>query len=165
MARRRFDDDDEEDERPRRSRRRDEEDDDYDERPRRRRNKPKAGFPKWAWVAIPLGIFVVCGGGLALMMTSVPKVRSAAARAQQTNNMKQIGLGLHLQHDKNKFFAAPFALDDKGQPNPGLSWRVGVLPYIDQDKIYSRFDRSKSWDHPFNGLASNQKNPYVHVAR
>ena len=156
MARKRFDDDEDDDDRPRRSRRRDDDDDDYDERPRRRRRKSESGFPAWAWVAIPLGILLVCGGGLTLMMSSVQKVKSAGQSSKLRNNLKQIGIGLHAQHDTIGNFAVPFALDDFKQSNPGLSWRVGILPFVEQDVLYRQFDRSKRWDDPRNQFSSNQ---------
>ena len=156
MARKRFDDDDEdEDDRPRRSRRRD--DDDHDDERPRRRGRPKSKIPTWVWVVVPLGLFVVCAGCLGMMLPAVSKVRSAALRSKQMGNMKHIAIGLHAQHDVNGFFTAPFALDDDKQANPGLSWRVGVLPYIEQNALYAQFDRSKSWDSPRNQPFSMQK--------
>ena len=156
MARKRFDDDDEDD-RPRRSRRRD--DDDYDdERPRRRR-KPASKTPTWVWVAVPLGILVVCGGGLTLMMTSVQKVKSAGRSSILRNNMKQIGIGLHAQHDVNGFLPVPFALKETKEPNPGLSWRVGTLPFVEQDGLYVQFDRSKPWNDARNQFSANRVVP------
>ncbi len=157
MAQKRFDDEDEfDDERPRRSRRRDDDyEDDADDRTRRRKRKSK--IPVWAWIAIPVGIFVICGGCIGMMLPAVQKVRSAAVRAKQMNNMKEIGLGLRIQHDGNGFLSGPFALDEEKAPNPGLSWRVGVLPFIGQGPVYAQFDRKKRWDSPRNQLASNQK--------
>ncbi len=156
MARKRFDDEDEDDDRPRRSRRRDDDDEDFGDRPRRRRRKPKSEFPTWAWVAIPLGILLVCGGGLSVLMSSVQKVKSADQSSKLRNNLKQIGLGLHAQHDTIGNFAVPFALDDFKQPNPGLSWRVGMLPFVEQAVLFGQFDRSKRWDDPQNQFSSNR---------
>ena len=156
MAQKRFDDVDDDDERPRRSRRRDDDyDDDYDDRTRRRKRKSKT--PIWVWIAIPIGLFVVCAGCFGMMLPAVQKVRSAALRSKQMGNMTGIGFGLHAQHDANGFFAGPFALDDDKQPNTGLSWRVGVLPFIEQNGVYAQFDRSKSWNSPRNQLASNNR--------
>ena len=35
-------------------------------------------------------------------------------------------------------------------PSPGLSWRVHILPYMNQQKLYDKFDLSKPWDDPHN---------------
>ena len=154
MAQKRFDDVDD-DERPRRSRRDDDYDDDYDDRTRRRKRKSKT--PMWVWIAIPIGLFVVCAGCFGMMLPAVQKVRSAALRSKQMGNMTGIGLGMHELHNENGFLPVPFALDENKQPNPGLSWRVGVLPFIEQNGVYAQFDRSKSWNSPRNQLASNKK--------
>ncbi|MGF1582294.1 MAG: DUF1559 domain-containing protein [Gemmataceae bacterium] len=58
------------------------------------------------------------------------------------NNMKQIGLGIHSYTDVTTKF--PPVNDGK------LSWRVHILPYINQQGLYNRFDRTKPWDHSTN---------------
>ncbi len=161
MARKRLKDDDEDDDdRPSRSRRRDDDEDDDDDRPRRRKRKTKAGFPKWAMVAIPLGVLFVCVIGYALSRRSKPAIPQLRPNEESNilmNSMKHIGLGVHIQHDVNGFFTGPYAIDDNKQPNPGLSWRVGMLPYIDANVAFLQFDRTKSWDSPVNQMFSNRK--------
>ncbi len=62
-------------------------------------------------------------------------------------NLKQIGLALHNFHDANN--ALPAAIFD-GNGKPLLSWRVAILPYIEQQELYQEFDLTKSWDDPHN---------------
>jgi hypothetical protein len=44
----------------------------------------------------------------------------------------------------------------KGGPNianygkPGLSWRVALLPYLEQDNLYKQFHLDEPWDSPHN---------------
>ena len=83
-----------------------------------------------------------------IMSTVVKEARGNAARAQSTNNLKQIGLAFHSYHDANKSFPAAFTRDAKGRPL--LSWRVQLLPYLDQEALYKQFKLDEPWDSPHN---------------
>jgi hypothetical protein len=85
----------------------------------------------------------------------VANIRSRGDRAQSVNNLKNIGLALHGFHDARKQLPSAgvggpmrdiIAPDGK----PLLSWRVAILPYIDELPLYNRFDFSQPWDHPTN---------------
>jgi beta-lactamase regulating signal transducer with metallopeptidase domain len=71
----------------------------------------------------------------------------ATRRAQSINNLKLIGLGLHNYLDRNGTFP-PAAIGRDGQPL--LSWRVAILPYIEQEKLYEQFHLDEPWDSPHN---------------
>lgn len=150
--RRRYEDDD--DDRPRR-RRRDEDDD--DDRPRRRKKQGMSGTT----IALIVGGVVVLGlcvvaVPVALLLPAVQKVRGAAARAKETNNLKQIGLGMHQTADEGRGFYAPYAHDPKtGGLYRGNSFRVSLLPYVEQDAVYRQFDLTQSWDSPRNRAGSD----------
>ncbi|MFO0966389.1 MAG: DUF1559 domain-containing protein [Gemmataceae bacterium] len=80
---------------------------------------------------------------IALLVPAVQKVREAAARTQCLNNLKQIGVALHAYHDVNKRLppgaandVAPFG---NGGVGWGSSWKVYILPYIEQGNIYSKW--------------------------
>jgi RNA polymerase sigma factor (sigma-70 family) len=75
-------------------------------------------------------------------------VKAAARRAKSQTNLKMIGLAMHNYHDVNGSFPAPalYARDGK----PLLSWRVAILPYLDQHNLYKRFHLDESWDSPHN---------------
>ena len=102
-----------------------------------------------------LGMLVGAGIGAGLMLPAVQKVREAAARQKSSNNMKQIGLALHNQESTNRTMSAPYATDNRGQVNRDLSWRVGILPYIEQDSVYLQFDLSQAWNSPQNQRPAN----------
>jgi prepilin-type processing-associated H-X9-DG protein len=71
-----------------------------------------------------------------------------AARAKDSNNLKQIGLALHNYHDTYEGFPPATLVDRKGKPL--LSWRVLILPYIEQDALYREFKLDEPWDSEHN---------------
>ncbi len=70
-------------------------------------------------------------------------------QVQSVNNLKQIGLALHGFHDANKSFPNHALLrPDTGQPL--LSWRVTILPYVDEGPLYNEIRHDEPWDSPHN---------------
>jgi hypothetical protein len=59
------------------------------------------------------------------------------------NSLKQIGLAHHSYQDVNGFMAQD-VVDKDGKPL--LSWRVHLLPYIEQDNLYRLFKLDEAWD-------------------
>jgi hypothetical protein len=72
----------------------------------------------------------------------------AAWRAQSSNNLKQIGLALLNAENKDGHFPPPAICDAAGKPL--LSWRVAILPYLHEEKLYKEFDLTEPWDSPKN---------------
>ncbi|VTS06573.1 DUF1559 domain-containing protein [Tuwongella immobilis] len=93
---------------------------------------------------------VVAASGVAagLMVPAVSKIREAAARTQSQNNLKQIGLALHNYHDANNSFPPAIVYDKNGKAL--YSWRVLILPYMEQEAIYRQFKLDEPWDSPNN---------------
>ncbi|MFO0806382.1 MAG: sigma-70 family RNA polymerase sigma factor [Gemmataceae bacterium] len=81
-------------------------------------------------------------------LVSMGKVRGAAGRSQSSNNLKQIAIALHNYADVNGAFPPAAVCDKKGKPM--LSWRVLILPYIEQDALYKKFKLDEPWDSPNN---------------
>jgi len=74
--------------------------------------------------------------------------REAARRAQFQNQLKQIGQALlNYEADYGQFPPA-YVPDDEGRPMH--SWRVLILPYLDEEWHYEQYDFQKSWDAPEN---------------
>ena len=74
--------------------------------------------------------------------------RMAAGRAVSMNNLKQIGLAMHNYLDTYKTFPAAATYDANGRPL--LSWRVYILPYIEQDALFKEFHLDEPWDSEHN---------------
>jgi hypothetical protein len=72
-----------------------------------------------------------------------------ARRQQSQNNLKQLALA--LQHISAEYkYMPPAALCDPQSGKPLLSWRVAVLPYIGEARLYSQFKRNEPWDSRHN---------------
>ena len=75
-------------------------------------------------------------------------LRENAARAQCVNNLKQIGLAMHNYLSAHNTFPPAYSVDKAGKPL--LSWRVLILPYIEQDALYKEFHLDEPWDSSHN---------------
>ncbi|MBP61885.1 MAG: hypothetical protein CMJ62_10225, partial [Planctomycetaceae bacterium] len=112
---------------------------------------------------------------IALLLPAVQMAREAARRASCVNNLKQIGLGLHAYHGTHQTFPASRntgvsvgEMQAQGITTPcpnapwyvgnSLSWRVMILPFVEQQQLYNLFDMD-SWWHclPRGGSGKNWK--------
>jgi prepilin-type N-terminal cleavage/methylation domain-containing protein/prepilin-type processing-associated H-X9-DG protein len=75
---------------------------------------------------------------IGLLLPAVQKVRTAAARMQCANNLKQLGLAIH--NHENSFGYYPSTVD-KYQ-----SVFVPLLPYIEQDNLYKQYNLGEPYD-------------------
>jgi len=96
------------------------------------------------------GIVMLFAVGLliALLLPAVQAAREAARRMQCTNNMKTIGLALHNYNDYQKSFPPVYTADENGKPLH--SWRVLMLPYIEQQSLYESIRLDEPWDSDYN---------------
>lgn len=96
-----------------------------------------------------LGLMVVCGGILlALLLPAFQSAREAARRSQATNHARQILLAIHNYHDTYGSLPPAVVTDAAGQPL--YSGRVLLLPFLEQEALYRKFDLDKAWDSPEN---------------
>jgi RNA polymerase sigma factor (sigma-70 family) len=75
-------------------------------------------------------------------------LKEQADRTRSANNLKQIGLAFHNYHDAQNHFPAQAIYSKTGQPL--LSWRVAILPYLNEDALYREFKLDEPWDSPHN---------------
>jgi hypothetical protein len=74
--------------------------------------------------------------------------RTHAARNTRMNQFKQIALGM-LNHESARG-ALPAAATYDGDGKPLLSWRVQILPYVEQSDLYNQFHHDEPWDSEHN---------------
>jgi hypothetical protein len=97
------------------------------------------------------------GVAVALLLPAVQAAREAARRLQSSNHLKQIGLAAFNYHDA--YGRLPTNIEKDGKPL--LSWRVQILPYIEQQQLYEQFKLDEPWDSPHN-IALLDKMPEVY---
>lgn len=87
-----------------------------------------------------------------LLLPAVQAARDAARRMQSSNNLKQIVLAIHNYASAMKDL--PSDADKSNDPNAtsgsNLSWRVKLLPYLEQQALYDEFHHDEPWNSPHN---------------
>jgi hypothetical protein len=71
-----------------------------------------------------------------------------ADRIRCRDNLRNIGLALHNYHDEYGSFPPAYTTDDTGRRLH--SWRVLILPFVDQAPLYDRLNLSEPWNGPRN---------------
>ena len=111
----------------------------------------RAGNDLTASVPVPkelmAGASSLVAVGAGLLMPAVAKVRMAAARMSSQNNLKQLAIAVH--NYEATYGHLPHDITDKNG-KPILSWRVAILPFIEQDNVYKKFKLDEPWDSPNN---------------
>ena len=88
--------------------------------------------------------------------TKAPAAATSAApdTRQAVKHLRELGIAWHNYHDVYRAFppAEPtFMIKKTDTPKKsGLSWRVHVLPYLDQAPVYHEFHMHEPWDSPHN---------------
>jgi len=98
-----------------------------------------------AWAAAGI---VFLGVVVALLLPAIQSGRESVPRVRCPNNLKQIGLAMHNYHFKYGCFPPAYVADAKGRPLQ--SWRVLLLPYVEQGGLYDRLKLDEPWDSPHN---------------
>jgi Protein of unknown function (DUF1559)/Domain of unknown function (DUF4190) len=100
---------------------------------------------------------------IGLLVPAVQKVREAATSMKTSNNLKEIGIAMH-NYEANYGTLPPAAITDK-DGKPLLSWRVALLPYLEQDNLYKQFKLDEPWDSSNNKpLLAQMPKVYDHPA-
>ena len=90
----------------------------------------------------------VVGILVALLLPAVQAAREAARRTQSMNNLRQIGLAMHNYNAVHNHLPARASSGEDGKPL--LSWRVHLLPFIEQQALYEQFHLDEPWDSKHN---------------
>lgn len=103
----------------------------------------------WLWrksflVLLPMGMLA------AFWMLPTVTCNPPPARRRMTcsNNVRQLGIALHNYHDKHGRLPPAIVRDKDGKPL--YSWRVLILPFLEQEPLYQQFRLDEPWDSPHN---------------
>jgi hypothetical protein len=88
-------------------------------------------------------------GGEAIAFPSPEPAGDPSAKSSDLDKCKNIAIAFHNFHDVNMHMplAGSQKLDGKGA---GLSWRVHLLPYLEQQALYNQFKLDEPWDSEHN---------------
>lgn len=75
--------------------------------------------------------------------------RGPSNRATASNNLKHIALAMLNYESAYKCFP-PTYTSSPTTGKPLLSWRVHILPYIEEEALYKEFHLDEPWDSPHN---------------
>jgi hypothetical protein len=83
-----------------------------------------------------------------------------ADRRKSMDNLKHVGLAMHNYHGDFRHLP-PAAITGKDN-KPLLSWRVAILPYLDEAALFKEFKLDEAWDSPHNQkLLARMPNVYA----
>jgi len=89
-----------------------------------------------------LVVITIIGILIALLLPAVQAAREAARRMTCSNNLKQIGLGLHMYHEANNSLPDGWTGYDptthaaKIDGETGWAWAARIMPYVEQLGLY-----------------------------
>ncbi|HVC94394.1 MAG TPA: DUF1559 domain-containing protein [Pirellulales bacterium] len=104
-------------------------------------------------IVVGFGGLLVAGVLAALLIPAVSAAREAARRSSCNNHIKQIGLAMQEYADQYKMFPPAYTVDADGKPMH--SWRVLLLPYLEEGELYDQYRLDEPWDGPNNSQLSD----------
>jgi len=96
-------------------------------------------------------VITIIGILIALLLPAVQAAREAARRAHCANNLKQIAVALHGYNTALGSFPPDGITEGPCCETPsGTSWAISILPYVEQQSLYDRYDMESYNEDPVN---------------
>jgi hypothetical protein len=116
--------------------------------------------PGWQKVVLGSGGVILIGCAVALAL-AVRAARDGAIAMASQSRLNQMQLALSNYHDMYGCFPPAYVADKDGKPMH--SWRVLILPMIEQRELYDAYRFDEPWDGPNNSQLSHRMPGIFHV--
>ena len=81
---------------------------------------------------------------IATLVPTMLEIGVQQRRARSKNNMKQLGIAMHIYHDRHRQLPPPVIMGPDGKTP--VSWRVAILPYVAANDLHKRYNFNEPWD-------------------
>lgn len=85
---------------------------------------------------------------LGLLWPASQPIRDTPIISSDSNKLKSIALAIYNYEHDHGHFPPPFIPDEKGKPMH--SWRVLLLPYLEEDNMFKQYRMDEPWNGPNN---------------
>ena len=119
-----------------------------------RKEKDAIVFEMHSTVAGSNLTIAIPGVAVGMLLPAVQAVREAARRTQSLNNLRQLALAsLNYESAYQRFPSGDGPVNKGG---PAVSWRVKILPYLEQANLYEQYNFDEPWDSENNMKVAKQ---------
>ncbi len=101
-------------------------------------------FKRWAGIGLSILGFSFC----LLLLPCAERVVESEGWVRSQQNLKYIGLALYDYNEHFGRLPAAVVRDKAGRPL--YSWRVALLPFLEEVRLYKQFKLDEPWDSPHN---------------
>jgi len=109
-----------------------------------------------------LVVIAIIGILIALLLPAVQAAREAARRMQCSNNLKQMALAVLNYESQYKCFPISIAhYDEGGAVGNGLSWTVGILPFMEQQPLFDTLNLNGQAHPAGNGIFNAENHALI----
>ena len=119
-----------------------------------RKEKDAIVFEMHSTVAGSNLTIAIPGVAVGMLLPAVQAVREAARRTTSLNNLRQLSLAsLNYESAHRRFPSGDGPVRDGG---PAVSWRVKILPYLEEGNLYEQYNFDEPWDSENNMKVAKQ---------